>query len=185
MFILIKEQIDKLEDEVREIRKTQMMLDTLRVMSIKGKDRIIHDIEQEEQRLETAQRIVEWLENTPEDQIPIEDRGELAIARNTVQSSLETLEGLKFELKQLEEQETVVKNEPEEVVESTDELANNHLEELLSGKKEQKKVPQYVYLEQPIVELLDKYGKKKGRSGKKSELINEILKEFFEQRGDL
>jgi hypothetical protein len=64
---------------------------------------------------------------------------------------------------------------------------NSKLENLLSGKEDKKKKPQYIYLEPEIVKLLDKYGgvKKKGRSSKKSELINEILKEFFRQRGDL
>jgi len=64
---------------------------------------------------------------------------------------------------------------------------NSKLDSLLSGKIEKKKKPQYVYLDPEVVKLLDKYGgvKKKGRSSKKSELINEILKEFFRQRGDL
>ncbi|MBH0167165.1 hypothetical protein IHV12_19760 [Fictibacillus sp. 7GRE50] len=64
---------------------------------------------------------------------------------------------------------------------------NSKLDMILSGKDENKKIPQYVYLEPAIVRLLDKYGsvKKKGRSSKKSELINEILKEFFRKRGDL
>lgn len=68
-----------------------------------------------------------------------------------------------------------------------DSVNNSKLDSLLSGKTEKKKKPQYIYLEPEVVKLLDKYGgvKKKGRSSKKSELINEILKEFFRQRGDL
>jgi hypothetical protein len=64
---------------------------------------------------------------------------------------------------------------------------NSKLDMILAGKDEDKKIPQYVYLEPAVVKLLDKYGgvKKKGRSSKKSELINEILKEFFQKRGDL
>jgi len=64
---------------------------------------------------------------------------------------------------------------------------NDKLAKLLSGKTENKRKPQYIYLDSDIVKLLDKYGgvKKKGRSSKKSELVNEILRQFFKERGDL
>ncbi|HGO9422663.1 TPA: hypothetical protein ACLBZ1_005434 [Bacillus cereus] len=59
------------------------------------------------------------------------------------------------------------------------------LDELLTGKKEEKNKATTLYLEPEVSKVLDKVSgtkKKGGRSGKKSQIVNEILKEFFRSR---
>jgi hypothetical protein len=67
---------------------------------------------------------------------------------------------------------------------NNDSLNNSKLDDLLSGKKEKKNVPTMIHLEPEVTKVLDKIsGVKKGRSGKKSQIVNEVLKEFFRSRG--
>lgn len=49
--------------------------------------------------------------------------------------------------------------------------------------KVEKKKPQYLYLDPDIVEVLDSLGTSKGRTSKKSKLVNSILRDFFKKQG--
>lgn len=72
------------------------------------------------------------------------------------------------------------------IINNTDNNTKNSskLDELLSGKKEKKNIPTMIHLEPEVTKVLDKIsGVKKGRSGKKSQIVNEVLKEFFRSRG--
>lgn len=72
------------------------------------------------------------------------------------------------------------------IINNTDNNTKNSskLDDLLSGKKEKKNVPTMIHLEPEVTKVLDKIsGVKKGRSGKKSQIVNEVLKEFFRSRG--
>ena len=76
--------------------------------------------------------------------------------------------------------ENNIKNESENEIK----INSNKLDELLSGKKKEKNKPTLLHLEPEVVKVLDRLsGVKKGRSGLKSQIVNEILKEVFRSKG--
>lgn len=75
--------------------------------------------------------------------------------------------------------ENTTKNETKNEI-----IKNSKLDDLLSGKKDKKNIPTMVHLEPEVAKALDRIsGVKRGRSGKKSQIVNEVLKEVFRSRG--